>query len=120
MCICWRGLQRPCASSEVSHGGQPWRFRKNDDDPGQKQGGKRREEKRWLTVGCLLSSYVHGEDGDGEASTKFRGSRDGRGRNSKLQWLPMLGMDVIEEEELEAMTCVCSSEPDVLHGVTAA
>ena len=92
------------------------RFRDANDETGRDSMGKRRGWEEGLTVRVLLSSYDLAVDGDDEAARKFSSVRRRNGGEARCSGLPVLGVDVEEEDRVEAVPRASSVELTVLHG----
>ena len=101
---------------DLGHGGTVvLGFRKGDDDIVRDSTGKRRGWEEGLTVRGLLSSYDLAVDGDDEEAAMFSSGSRRNGGEGRCSGLPVLGVDVEEEDDLAAEACACSARPEALH-----
>ena len=97
------------------HGGQEPGFRNRIGETARESTGSRRDWKEEAHRRLLVGLDAHGGDGNDEAAKKFSTGR-GRGGSEATAWgTPGLGVDVVEEEDLEAEACACSARTEALH-----
>ena len=94
-------------------------FRDDIDEPESKRYGFRRGKEQWLIGSVSVPLVGQAEDGDDEATARFRNGRSEEELGVGVLLLPGRGLAVEEDDAVLVVTPMCSDEPAVLHGAQA-